>query len=178
MFRFAMLAAFGLALTSACAAVAQTSPESQTGPESMTEAEINTELTALDHAMFEATFDTCDLDRIRSLITDDVEFYHDRSGLEITDADSFMAQVNCLNWTQGDDPQIRRVLEPGSLTSRRLGNYGAMQTGRHSFYMVHDDGSEQLLETANFIHIWRYSPDGWRIARIISYDHQDVDAAQ
>lgn len=167
MFRITILAAIGLALSPAAIA--------QTGPDSMSDAQIDAALTATDHAMFEATFDTCDLDRVRSLITDDVEFYHDRSGLEITDADSFMAQINCLNWTQGDDPQIRRVLEPGSLTSRRLGDYGAMQTGRHSFYMVHDDGSEQLLETANFIHIWRYTPEGWQIARIISYDHHEAE---
>lgn len=167
MFRITTLAAIGLALSPAALA--------QTGPETMSDAQIDAELMAMDSAMFGAAFETCDLDRVRSLVTEDVEFYHDKSGLMLTDADAFVDQINCLNWTQGDAPQIRRVLEPGSLTSHRIGDFGAMQMGRHSFHLVREDGSDQLLETGDFIHLWRYSPEGWQIARIISYDHRDAE---
>ncbi len=129
-------------------------------------------IAALDTSLFTAAFFTCDVARVRALVTDDLEFYDDRSGLAYTSGDAFAADINCLHWTQGNDPQIARRLVPGSMTVDRLGDWGAMQRGRHQFYRVVPGGADVLEGDADFIHLWCRDPDGWKIARVISYGHR------
>lgn len=133
-------------------------------------------LAELDSVLFNAAFDTCDIRQVRALAADDLEFYDDRSGLAYSSGEAFVAGINCLNWTKGNDPQIARRLVPGSLTVERLGDWGAMQRGRHQFYLVLPDGEVRLEGDADFIHLWRHDPAGWKIARVISYGHRPANA--
>lgn len=133
-------------------------------------------LAALDAAMFKAAFELCDAKAMRALVTDDFEFYHDRSGLIASNGDDFAAQNehDCAQRERGERDRLRRELIPGSLTVHALGEGGAMQIGRHRFYLLREGKPDQLIEEATFIHLWRKTDSGWRIAREISYDHLAV----
>lgn len=147
-------------------------PASHAAPATLDEAALFDTLAALDSTLFAAAFDSCDTARVRALVADDLEFYDDRSGLAYDSGDSFVAGINCLNWVRGNDPQIARRLVPGSLTVERLGDWGAMQRGRHQFYRVVPGGEDQLEGDADFIHLWRHDASGWKIARVISHGHR------
>lgn len=170
--------AFAMPGSSAVAAETVAAPLSagQSGPAALDDAALFDTLAGLDSALFTAAFDTCDIAQVRALAADDLEFYDDRSGLAYSSGDAFVAGINCLNWTKGNDRQIARHLVPESLTAERLGDWGAMQRGRHQFYLVMPDGEERLEGDADFIHLWRHDAAGWKIARVISYGHRAAKA--
>tara|TARA_R110002124_G_scaffold252634_1_gene418029 strand:- start:2017 stop:2568 length:552 start_codon:yes stop_codon:yes gene_type:complete len=164
------------AMTGYPAAAAESVPAplsaSQSGPAALDDAALFDTLAALDNILFTAAFDTCDIAKVRAMTADDLEFYDDRSGLAYASGDAFVADINCLNWTEGNDPQIARRLVPESLTVERLGDWGAMQRGRHQFYLVVPGGEDRLEGDADFIHLWRHDATGWKIARVISHGHR------
>lgn len=147
-------------------------PRAETAAQPLDDTALFDTIAALDTALFTAAFVSCDVARVRALVTDDLEFYDDRSGLAYTGGDAFTDDINCLHWTQGNDPQIARRLVPGSMTVDRLGDWGAMQRGLHQFYRVVPGGTNVLEGDADFIHLWRRDADGWKIARVISYGHR------
>lgn len=175
---FLIATAFAMPGCSAAAADAAPVPLSATpsGLAALDDAALFATLAELDSTLFRAAFDSCDIAQIRSLVADDLEFYDDRTGLTYSNGKDFVDQISCLNWTKGNDPKIKRRLVPGSLTVERLGDWGAMQRGRHQFYRVLPDGRDRLEGDADFIHLWHYDPAGWKIARVISYGHRPAAA--
>jgi len=117
----------------------------------------------MDSILFDVAFVTCDAEKFRSLFTEDAEFYHDVVGA------SYGAEVWTLEGCPRDDG-VQRVLVPGSLEVFPMADYGAIQMGEHRFI---EDGAETST-IARFVHLWRREDDTWRIARVLSYDHQPV----
>ena len=124
------------------------------------------ELARVDSALFDAAFVRCDTARVFALMSDDVEFYHDVTGLhrgaEVR-ADFVRLAANCPR-AQG----VRREVVPGSLHVYPIAGFGAVQTGVHRFV-------EKVVgaTTARFVHVWRRGDDGsWQATRILSLDHQ------
>ncbi|MBC7047371.1 nuclear transport factor 2 family protein, partial [Salmonella enterica subsp. enterica serovar Heidelberg] len=68
----------------------------------------------------------------------------------------------------------RRALLPVSLRVDPVPGYGAIEEGDHFFYERRGDGPEKLVGRAHFVQLWKKAPDGWRVARILSYAHQAV----
>lgn len=127
-----------------------------------------------DSALFDAAFNTCDLDRLGDLVTEDFEFYHDKHGLNATSRAQFveMFRGSCERRKQGVDFRARRELVPGSMTVYPLNNYGAIQVGVHRFYAIAEGKKDRLTETARFTHVWKNENGRWRVARALSYDHK------
>ena len=119
------------------------------------------ELAGMDAALFDAAFSTCDAARFRAIFTDDAEFYHDRSGASFGEAVKVMK--SCPR-----DNGVTRTLVPGSLEVYPLQGYGAVQIGRHVFARQGESGSEE----AKFVHLWKREAGGWRLARVLSFDHR------
>lgn len=144
------------------------------GPARAEEANLSAQISPLDAQIFEAAFLTCDEETLRALMSDDLEFYHDLYGLIAEDLDSFTRATipDCEARKAGELPYLERRLDIESVQIKRLGEWGAMQTGRHAFYGRDELGGEQLLEQAEFMHIWQRSDKGWQIKRVISYDHR------
>ena len=136
--------------------------------------ELLSEIRALDQQIFDSAFLTCDENKLRELMSDDLEFYHDLYGLIAEALNSFLAGTipDCLARQAGHLPYLERRLEPETMEVRRLGDWGAMQTGRHTFHGRDEDGEDVLVERAEFMHVWQHSEQGWRITRVISYDHR------
>ena len=121
-------------------------------------------ISALDTRLFDA-YNHCDLETLGSLVEDDLEFYHDKTGLSVGKA-PFMAAIKnnvCASHTQ-------RTLVPGSLEIYPLNGYGAVEVGIHRF---HHDGDPGVSE-AKFVTVWHESNGAWKSTRAISYDHEPL----
>ena len=64
----------------------------------------------------------------------------------------------------------RRVLVAGSMEVYPVKDYGAIQTGLHQFCRL-DNGALKDCGTFKFLHIWKRTATGWKISRVISYNH-------
>ena len=140
-------------------------------------AELIATLAAKDRALFEAVFD-CQLDRLPGLIADDFEFLHDKGGKTAGSGKEFLDAIAgmCARRAAGTDFKARRELVEGSMKVFVLNGYGAMQMGTHRFYALRDGKQDQLTESGQFIDVWREIDGTWKLARVISYDHQLADS--
>ena len=145
------LAAMLLA-TSAAASPAQDSARS--GP-------LHDELAAMDARLFDAAFVACDGAAFKALFSDDAEFYHDKTGASFGDAARTLK--SCPR-----DSGVTRTLVPGSLEVYPMQGYGAVQMGRHVFRRAGEPGAEE----ARFVHLWKREGAGWRLTRVLSFDHR------
>lgn len=121
-------------------------------------------VTSLDTALFDA-YNHCDLATLGSLVTEDLEFYHDQTGLSVgrqTFLDAIKANI-C--------GKVHRELVSGTLEVYPLKGYGAVEIGVHRF--THPDDPTALGE-AKFITVWQLKDGVWRVARVISFDHHAV----
>lgn len=118
-------------------------------------------IAAADAALFAAS-NRCDLKSFGAYFTDDLEFYHDRSGLSVGKADLLQKTRDniCGNMV--------RELVPGSLEVHELPGFGAVQLGTHRFLHPGEPGN---IGQARFIHVWRNTNGAWQISRVISFDH-------
>jgi hypothetical protein len=124
----------------------------------------------LDDVLFEA-FNSCNFERFAGLMTDDIEFYHDQSGLMLSPKTQMEAlKIRCAE--QEKNGILRRELVKSSLEVYPIKNYGAVEIGVHNFYRTLPGQKEKLTTTAKFVQIWREKDGEWKVSRIISYGHQ------
>ena len=130
-------------------------------------------LRAKDSLLFNVGFNTCDISQFRALVSEDMEFYHDQSGITNSKA-AFIA--NTENGLCKLDYKPRRELVEGSLQVFPMKNngelYGAIQTGEHQFYAKYPDKEEVLTSVAKFTHLWLLEEGEWKLSRVLSYDHK------
>lgn len=119
---------------------------------------------ALDAQLFDA-YNHCDLDTMASMVSDDLEFYHDKTGLAVGKQVFIEAIKNNICG------KVTRELVAGSLEVYPLANYGAVEIGVHRFHHPGDPGN---VGEAKFVHIWHNKDGKWVVTRVISYDHQPL----
>jgi len=146
------------------AAPADAQPAPARGPEDALTAEIR----AVDTAMF-AAFNTCDqpgqLDKYMAFYAPDIEFYHDNGGLMVGLPDQREAtRKNVCG-------HFSRELLPGTLQVYPIKDFGAVSRGSHRFCQF-DTGT--CGGEADFLIIWKRTPDGWKARRVVSYGHHDI----
>jgi len=99
---------------------------------------------AIADSIFFQSLNNCDLKTYASFLPDDFEFYHDRGGL----TKSKEAELNSIRSFCGEQRQrqrLRRELVRSSLEVNPVKGYGAIEVGRHYFYLVIDDKTEKLI---------------------------------
>lgn len=121
---------------------------------------------SLDKQMFDA-YNACDLEKFKSLLADDVEFYHDQSGL-MHGADNVVVAVK--NNICG---KVRRDVTRSTIEVHEMRGYGAIQMGVHRFFEIKVDPDRPSGE-ARFIHLWRNQDGVWKVTRILSFDHRGL----
>lgn len=126
-----------------------------------------------DAAFFALFFTGCDPERARGFVTDDLEFYHDKGGVVTRSGDAFIAAYakDCAARKAPDAWRSRRELVPATLKVWPAPGYGAIEQGEHLFYERKGDGPEKLVGRALFTQVWQLTDSGWRLSRILSYDH-------
>lgn len=128
-----------------------------------------------DSLIFDSAFNECKSSDLTSIISKDLEFYHDTGGIT-NGKEEFLRTVKqniCGN------PKVRpyRELVKGSLQVYPLAKdgvlYGAIQKGDHNFYLK-ENGKTRPTVTAKFTHLWVLENKKWVLKRVLSYDHQPI----
>jgi len=118
---------------------------------------------ALDTQLFDA-YNHCDLKTLGAMVSDDLEFYHDQTGLSVG-KEPFLAAIR-----QNICGKVERTIVPGSLEVYPLKGYGAVEIGVHRFQ--HPGHSEDGVGEAKFVTVWQNKDGVWKVTRAISYDHE------
>lgn len=122
-------------------------------------------IAALDSAMF-AAFNAHDAAALGTFFTSDLEFYHDKTGL--AGYDSTMANFRGL-FARNAQTGLRREMVPGTLEVYPLGEFGLLEVCQHRF--CHTENGEEDCGTFKNIMVWRKEGNGYKVSRVISYDH-------
>lgn len=121
------------------------------------------QIAKMDSIVFTA-FNARDTAIFRSSFSTDLEFYHDKGGLT-----GFTHTINFAKAQAETRSDLQRTLVPGSLEVFPVKDYGAIQIGAHTF--CHTENGKQDCGTFKFIHVWKKTGTGWKITRVLSYDH-------
>ena len=114
----------------------------------------------LDSLFFDA-YNRCNIAVMDSLLSEDLEFYHDKGGFSNSKKETMAAvQKNICG-------KVTRELLKGSIEVYEIKDYGAVQIGFHGF---HNNQEKETGPThfSKFVHIWRLQKNKWQISRIIS----------
>lgn len=125
-------------------------------------------LLRMDSTLFEASFETCDATQANAIFSEDVEFYHDQTGLAV--GDQVRENTRRLTASCPRDRGISRSIVPASLRVYPIRGYGAVQIGMHRF----DERGASTSTLAKFVNLWRLQDGRWRLARVLSLDHRAV----
>jgi len=125
--------------------------------------ELYDEIKRMDAVLSDA-FDTHDINKLKALFAEDLEFYQDDEGLvryeqTVKDFAGLFAQGN----------HMRRKLVEGSLEVYPIKDYGAIEMGAHEF--CHLENGKDECGTFRFVHLWRRGDGAWKISRVVSYAH-------
>lgn len=120
---------------------------------------------SMDSQLFEA-YNRCDMETLGTMVSDDLEFYHDQTGLSVG-KDPFLAAIK-----RNICGKVERTLVPGSMEVYPLKGYGAVQIGVHRFH--HPKHPEEGVGEARFVTLWQNKNGVWKVTRAISYNHESA----
>jgi len=135
----------------------------QTGQTSRTSQQLYQEIAGMDSVLFEA-FNKRDLEKLKTLFSNDLEFFHDKGGLT-----GFQQNMEAFQNTFEKKNDLRRELVAGSQEVYPVKDYGAIQTGMHRF--CHTENGKEECGIFKFVHVWQKKDGHWKITRVISYGH-------
>jgi ketosteroid isomerase-like protein len=128
------------------------------------DAELPGAISALDTALFDA-YNRCDLPKLASFIDEDIEFYHDQTGLSV-------GRQNLVDGIRKNIcGKVNRELVQGTLEVYPLHGYGAVEIGIHRF---RHPGVDDNIGEAKFVHVWRFKDGAWKVTRVISFNHHPL----
>ena len=121
---------------------------------------------ALDHRVFQA-YNTCDLTTLADMVDDNLEFYHDKTGLSLGKSRFITAIKNNICH------KVRRELVGPTLEVFPLQDYGAIEIGQHTFCNMAETPvcKDETNGIGRFFMLWQKQGDHYRLTRVISYDH-------
>ncbi|UWX60890.1 nuclear transport factor 2 family protein [Chryseobacterium oranimense] len=125
----------------------------------------------LDSLMFDVGFNKCDLSHYKSIVSNDLEFYHDKGGITSGEK-AFTASIK--NNICGGPNKVRRDLVPNSMKVYPLYNnnvlYAFVQEGEHEFFEF-SNGKWVKGSRAKFTILWLLEDKQWKMKRVLSFDH-------
>jgi hypothetical protein len=151
---FKMIALLLMALTATVYVAAQGPRQNE---------ELFQEILRQDSLLFGA-FNNRDIAGFEKMFAKDLEFFHDKGGH--TD---YTYTIQSLERTAAQNNGLRRDLVPGTMEVYPIPAYGAIQIASHRF--CHQEAGKEDCGQFSFVHVWRRSPEGWKLARVVSYGH-------
>jgi hypothetical protein len=139
-------------------------------------AEVDQIIKAIYHhdSIFWVAYNECDVEKMASYFTEDLEFYHDKAGPTFTLA-RFKESMR-TGLCGKPDWRLRREPIQGTVKAFPLNNYGGVISGEHVFF-INEKGKEEFLDGyGKFMQVWQYKDGKWKMSRIISYDHGPAPA--
>ncbi|MDT0295030.1 nuclear transport factor 2 family protein [Mesonia ostreae] len=126
-----------------------------------------------DSLLFDVGFNTCDISQFEVLMSEDLEFYHDKSGT--SNKQEFLSNLRNGLCSRPNTYQSRRELVKKSVEIYPLYKnsklYGAIQTATHRFYEKVASEKERFASSAKFTHLWLLENGAWKLTRSLSYAH-------
>ena len=129
----------------------------------ITQIELFNKIANLDSSLF-ATYNSKNLDLMKTYFTRDLEWYQDNGGLI-----GFKKVFENFNSIFNRDYDLKRNLIKESLEVHPIEGYGAIEIGKHQF--KHIENGKLEIGTFKFLMIWKNENGNWKISRVISYDH-------
>lgn len=114
----------------------------------------------MDSVYFD-TYNSCNLEKMASLMADTMEFYHDRGGLMTSKKDFIEAIHNNICG------KVNRRLVPGSLEVYPIHDFGAVLIGYHQFFN-HAEPASGWSKPDKYIAIWHNQNGRWQLTRVVS----------
>ena len=137
-----------------------------------TDAQLSNMIISKD-SVFWVSYNSCNTSSMQSLLTDDVEFYHDKGGITLG-RENLIASIQ-KNLCSNENFRLRREAVKGTMKVFPLKNngivYGALISGEHVFYILEKGKPERLDGLAKFSQLWILKENTWKMSRILSYDH-------
>jgi ketosteroid isomerase-like protein len=121
-------------------------------------------ISALDSELFGA-YNRCDVEKFGTFLAEDLEFYHDQTGL----SRGRQSTLDALK--KNICGKVHRDLVAGTLEVYPLRGYGAVEIGVHRFCDPKLGKCGAASGEAKFVHLWQNHDGAWKLTRIISYDH-------
>ncbi|RNA61804.1 nuclear transport factor 2 family protein [Chryseobacterium nematophagum] len=125
----------------------------------------------LDSLLFDIGFNQCDLSHYDSIVSDDLEFYHDKGGITLG-KEAFTASIK--NNICGGPNKVKRELVPNSMKVFPMYKnnvlYSFIQEGEHDFYEFYNEKWNKGSR-AKFTVLWLLENKQWKMKRVFSYDH-------
>ena len=138
-------------------------------------------LKAKDSILFKIGFNECEVEKSAELLTDDLEFYHDNSGVS-NSKEEFIEAMKSGICRANNPKKVYRFLVEGSLEVFPMYDngklYGALQNGKHYFSASNTMTFEESDNYALFSHLWIIENDEWKLKRVISYNHTSKEVKQ
>jgi Domain of unknown function (DUF4440) len=114
----------------------------------------------LDSLFFDA-YNHCNIAVMDSLMSEDLEFYHDKGGFSNSKKETMDAvRKNICG-------KVTRELLKGSIEVYQINDFGAVEIGFHGFHN-NQEKAPATTHFSKFIHIWRLYNNRWQITRVIS----------
>jgi hypothetical protein len=117
----------------------------------------------MDSVMFDA-FNTQNLDVLKTLFADNLEFYHDLGGVS-----NYQTNINNFKNLFSQHLGLKRELVPGTMEVYPIPNYGAVEMGIHKF--THIENGQQVTGYFKFVHTWQFKDGQWKVSRVVSVGH-------
>lgn len=114
----------------------------------------------LDSIFFDA-YNHCNLSVMSEMLSDNIEFYHDKGGLSKSKADLMKAIENNICG------KVTRELMSGTIEVYQISGFGAVQMGQHRFYNKIENPTIPS-RPGKFVHTWQFNNGRWKLYRIIS----------
>ncbi|WP_430410561.1 nuclear transport factor 2 family protein [Kordia sp.] len=158
--KLVVLLALGI-FTTSCISVRTKSKRTIVAKEKYTpvDQDLYTTIVALDKRFFDA-YNTCDLKIQDELISEDLEFFHDKGGLSTSKTQIMEAMKNNICG------KVTRTLIDGTIEVYPIPGYGAVQMGEHKFYNNQEPNAKSI--PSKFITIWKNDNGTWQMTRIVS----------
>jgi len=131
-------------------------------------------LAAKDSILFKIGFNKCEVDRSAELMFDDLEFYHDNSGISNSKKEFIEAMESGICRDNNPEKIYRHLVEESLEVFAMYDNgklYGALQNGKHFFSTDENMTYEKTDNYALFSHLWIIDDGKWKLKRVISYNH-------
>lgn len=131
-----------------------------------------------DSLLFSVGFNTCDIRQTENILSDRLEFYHDKDGF--SDKKKFMTDFKNGLCRDLEAHRGRRALMNKSTQIYPLYKegkvYAVIQNGDHIFYEKEKNQPEKLVGGAKFTLLWLLENNEWKLARALSFDHHAKDS--
>ena len=121
--------------------------------------DLHNQIVKMDSIFFTA-YNTCDMKTQAAILSDDIEFFHDNSGLSTSKKDIIdSTEKNICG-------KVTRTLIKGSVEVYPINNYGAVQVAYHKFFNNREPDAKSI--PSKFIIIWKKEHNKWLITKVIS----------